>query len=202
MKQNKIPVILASASPRRYNLLKQCGLKFSVIPSKIREKTASRNPVSIVKKLSSDKAVSVAKKLEKGIVIGADTIVVLRGSIIGKPRSKKDSKRILSLLNGSYHKVYSGVAVVDAGSGRKKVGCEVSRVKMRKLSLNEIENFSGKHMDKAGAYAVQEKNDAFVERIEGDYFNVVGLPLEKLKKLLRYFGVKLRSKTYKFRPRD
>ena len=189
-----IPVILASVSPRRIELLKQCGLKFEVIPSHIKENTLHKNPANIVKDLALQKAMHVAKKFSKGIVIGADTIVVYKKKIIGKPKNTKDAGRILSMLNGTFHRVYTGIAVIDAQSGTLKAACEVSRVKMRKLTADEIKGFSGKHMDKAGAYAVQEKDDAFVDYIVGDYYNVVGLPLKKLAELLKGFKIKLRYK--------
>ena len=184
-------VILASASPRRRELLKSCGLRFSIMPGNVDEDSSLKKPSFIVRELAARKAMAVAKQARRGIVIGADTIVVFRGSIIGKPEDERDAMRILSLLNGTFHRVYSGIAVVDAGSGRMKTDYDVSAVKMRALSKDEIKRFSTKHLDKAGAYAVQETGDAFVERIEGDYFNVVGLPLGKLRKLLKSFGIVL-----------
>ncbi|MCX5781628.1 MAG: Maf family protein [Elusimicrobia bacterium] len=188
----KSPVILASVSPRRIALLKQWGLKFKIIPSHIKEHTLLKKPSFIVKELALRKAESVAKKLKEGLVIGADTIVVLKGHIIGKPADELHSREILKKLNGSFHKVYTGIAVIDSKTNQKKVDYEVSRVKMRKLSDTEINKLAGKHMDKAGAYAVQEKDDAFVEKIFGDYYNVVGLPYKKTKKLLKYFNIKLK----------
>jgi septum formation protein len=182
------PVILASASPRRIQLLKEWGVKYTVCPSHIKETTSAKKPSSIVKELALKKAESVARNVHKGIVIGADTIVVLKGDIIGKPRDSQDAQRILSRLNGSYHRVYTGVAVIDAATGKTRVGYDVSRVKMRRLSIEEIRLFSSRHLDKAGAYAVQETDDAFVEKIEGDYFNVVGLPFNKLRELLLPFS--------------
>ncbi|MHB9154465.1 MAG: Maf family protein [Endomicrobiales bacterium] len=193
MRPRKPPVILASASPRRSALLARWGVRFEVIPSHADEETDLKRPASIVKALALRKARSVAASLERGLVIGADTIVVLGGDIIGKPRDRRDAERILSRLNGSYHRVYSGIAVVNAATGETKLGYEVSRVKMRRLNREEIARLAGKHLDKAGAYAVQEKSDAFVEKIEGDYFNVVGLPFLKLKQLLSAFGVVLRK---------
>jgi len=102
-------------------------------------------------------------------------------------RTRTDTRR----ANGSCHRVYSGIAVVDAGTGKCLTAYEVSRVKMRRFSAEEVRRLSAKHLDKAGAYAVQEQDDAFVEKIEGDYFTVVGLPLRKLKELLKKFGVAL-----------
>ena len=125
--------------------------------------------------------------------IGADTIVVLNGHIIGKPKDELHSREILSKLNGSVHRVYTGVAAINAGTGKKEVVYEVSRVRMRRLSSYELTRLAGKHMDKAGAYAVQEKGDQFVEKIYGDYYNVVGLPYSKTKFLLKHFGITLKA---------
>ena len=186
-------IILASASPRRSALLKKCGLKFSVIPSRVNENTRLKKPSAIVKELALRKAVSVAGKLKDGIVIGADTIVVLKGEIIGKPAGEKDAEKILSKLNGTCHRVYSGIAVVNAASGLGKTCFEVSKVKMRRIPRSKIKRLSKKHLDKAGAYAIQEKSDAFVEKIDGDYYNVVGLPYGKLKQVLSAFGIKLKT---------
>jgi septum formation protein len=182
-------IILASASPRRSGLLKEWGLKFKVMPSLADESTKIKKPSLVVKELALRKAFSISAKLKSGIVIGADTIVVLNGEIIGKPDGEKDAERILGKLNGTFHRVYSGIAVIDAGTGRRVVDYEVSKVKMRRISVSEVKRLSKKHLDKAGAYAIQEKSDAFVEKIEGDYFNVVGLPYGKLKKALSHFGI-------------
>lgn len=184
-------IILASTSPRRSQLLKEWGIKFEIVPSDCDEKTALKKPSYIVQELALRKALSAAKKVKEGLVIGADTIVAVGTHIIGKPENHDHSHKILEKLNGSYHKVYTGVAVIDACSGKKIVSYDVSRVKMRKFQPEEIKKFAGKHMDKAGAYAVQETEDAFVEKIEGDYFNVVGLPFYKLKEVLSNFGIKI-----------
>jgi septum formation protein len=193
MKNTAHPVILASASPRRILLLREWGVRFIVRPSHVDEQTSLRRPSAIVKELALRKASSIARQAGKGIVVGADTIVVLDGEIIGKPRDEKDAVRILSNLSGSCHRVYSGVAVINAASGKARVTYDVSRVKMRRFAKEEIARLAVKHLDKAGAYAVQEQEDAFVEKIEGDYFNVVGLPYKKLKALLREFGVAIRN---------
>jgi septum formation protein len=184
-------IILASSSPRRIELLKRWGLKFKVKPSRINEHTRFKSPKSIVKDLAARKALSISRNLKKGIVIGADTIVVLNGKIIGKPSSQENAKKILSSLSGTKHKVYTGIAVIDAACRKNIVDYEVSTVTMRKLSSQEIKRASSKHLDKAGAYAVQEESDAFVEKIEGDYFNVVGLPYKNLKKLLNKFRIRI-----------
>jgi len=190
---NEYKIILASASPRRAMLLRKWGLKFKVVPSRAGEKTKLKKPGFIVRELALRKALSVAAKLRRGLVIAADTIVVLRGEIIGKPDGEKHAEKMLSKLNGSTHRVYTGIAVIDASTGRKILAYDVSRVKMRRIPQLDIVRLSRKHMDKAGAYAIQEKSDAFVERVEGDYYNVVGLPYGKLKKLLSGFGVRIRK---------
>lgn len=188
---NTKPIILASASPRRRGLLKEIGLKFKVLPSHCDESTVTKRPSAIVMELALRKALSVAKGLKRGIVIGADTIVVIGGKVTGKPDDEKHALKILFALNGSKHKVYSGVAVVDVSSGVKQVSYAVSTVKMRKLPPGQLKALAHKHLDKAGAYAIQEKEDCFVEKIEGDYFNVVGLPLTLLKGMLIKFGIKV-----------
>lgn len=185
------PVILASTSPRRSQLLKEWKVLFAIVPSHADESTRQTMPSRIVKELALRKAQSVARSLKEGLVIGADTIVVLKGEIIGKPKDKRDAARILGALNGTCHKVYTGIAVIDAATGHTEVAYDVSRVKMRRLGAADVRRLSAKHLDKAGAYAVQEKSDAFVEKIEGDYFNVVGLPFDVLKKTLKKFGMSI-----------
>jgi septum formation protein len=168
--------------------MREAGLKFSLNPSHVSEKTAETNPSKLVRDLALRKAVATAKKIRSGLVIGADTIVVLNGEIIGKPENNAHAAQILGKLNGTWHKVYTGVAVVDAGGRRQKVASVLSRVKMRKLGCDEVKRLSQKHLDKAGAYAVQETDDRFVEKIIGDYTNVVGLPVSTLLRLLKQMG--------------
>lgn len=191
MKQ-RLPIILASASPRRKNIFFQLGLSFEIIPSNIDEDTVNEtNPVTLVKKLAELKALSVANIVNRGIIVGADTIVVLDNEIIGKPKDNVDAVRILKKLSGSTHKVYSGIALIQKPSFKRSVAYAQSTVTMRKLTLSEINKLAKKHIDKAGAYAIQEKNDAFVKKIDGDYYNVVGLPVKLLEKMLLKFGIKI-----------
>lgn len=194
-------IILASASPRRKEILKSLGIRFSVIFPSIKESSSFKRPHLIVKDLARKKALAVAKKLyaaaqdvQNTIIIAADTLVVYRDLIIGKPKSYKHAIKILLKLSGTRHRVYTGLAILDLASRKLLCDYEVSVIKMRKLSLQEIKMVSKRHLDKAGAYAVQEKNDAFVEKIEGDYFNVVGLPVKLLLKMLLRFGVNCRSR--------
>ena len=168
------------------------GLSFTIKPSRLREKIYPRlTPAQLVKKLALLKAQKVAKQVKQGIVIGADTIVVRRGEILGKPRDPRHAREILGKLSGSYHYVFTGLALIDRPGGKTLVAAEKTRVKMKKLRPEEIEFHSGRHLDKAGAYAVQEEKDVFVEQINGCYYNVVGLPIELLKKMLKKLSFKL-----------
>lgn len=188
--QQKNKIILASQSPRRIELLKKWGLSFRIIPSTVKEKIINKRPSAIVKSLSYQKAKSVKKENPGCIVIGADTIVVLNGKIVGKPKNKKHSIQILNELNGSLHKVYTGVTILS--DNKEFVFYDVAKVKMQKLSDNKLKTLFGKHMDKAGAYAVQDKDDCFVKKIYGDYYTVVGMPYIKLKKELKKFKIILK----------
>ncbi len=142
-------------------------------------------PVPYARKLALAKARVVASKVGQGRVLGADTVVIHQGKIIGKPDDFADACRILSQLQGTRHRVITGVALVDAATRKEKVVHAVSTVTMRRLGVAEIARYAKKHLDKAGAYAVQEKKDPVVSKVKGSYTNVVGLPLELVKKLLK-----------------
>ncbi len=185
-------LILASNSPRRKELLRSFGFKYKVIVPSIDENIAIKNPPGLVKKLAFQKAFSVLsrlndrdKKQEDILILGADTVVVLKNKIIGKPSSLKEGIKILKMLSSSVHSVYTGVALIDVKNNRYMVSYDRSRVKMRRLERAEIINAARRHKDKAGAYAVQEKNDAFVKEIKGDYYNVVGLPIKLLSGMIK-----------------
>jgi septum formation protein len=182
-------IILASVSPRRITLLKEWGLSFDIVPSGVDEKTNLIKPSYLVKSLAYQKGRFVADKYPNSLIISADTIVVLNGRIIGKPKDKKESKDIVRELNGSKHKVYTGIALIH--KDKESVFYDVAYVKMKKLSEPELKQLFGKHMDKAGSYAVQDSGDNFVGKIYGDYYTVVGLPHIKLKKELKKFNVHL-----------
>lgn len=197
-------LILASGSSRRQQILTQLGLRFQVMPSRFSEEhpvsfRGKLVPSRIVEKLALRKAKEVSDSVSEGLVIGADTIVALptidRGrakfEIIGKPGTVEEAKEILRRLGGTSHRVYTGVAIVDAKTGKKAVGHEVSRVRMKKLTGQEISRVSRIHLDKAGAYGVKQRNDAFVELLEGSLDNVVGMPRKLLKELLEKFDVKV-----------
>lgn len=142
-------------------------------------------PVVYARKLALAKARVVAHQLKEGKILGADTIVVCRGKILGKPVDFAEACRMLTQLQGTTHRVITAVALVDAATAKEKVAHAVSRVTMRPMKPEEVARYARKHHDKAGAYAVQEKKDRVVKRIVGSYTNVVGLPLEKLRPLLK-----------------
>lgn len=188
-------IILASASPRRSQLLKQIGLNFTVHPSQVEEKyIEGQKPHLWVQDLALAKALDVASTLKEGIVIGADTIVVNDNLILGKPRDEKEAELMLKSLSGKKHQVLTGIAVVDGNNTENYLTqVEITHVKFRNLSDVEIKAYvkSKEPLDKAGAYGIQGLGALLVEAIEGCYFNVVGLPLSKLAQGLEKFGVEV-----------
>ncbi|HOL09359.1 MAG TPA: Maf family protein [Bacillota bacterium] len=181
-------ITLASASPRRAELLKQVGLSFRVVPSDVDESLIQHNsPEDLVLQLAKLKAENVAAQIESGYVIGADTVVVLDEEILGKPRGTTEAITMLTMLSGKEHSVYTGLAVIDLPENRVFAEVVETKVKFRELSQKEIEEYvaSGEPFDKAGAYGIQGRGAIFVERIDGCYFNVVGLPISKLIVMLQ-----------------
>ena len=169
-------------------MLQLVGINHRVVdPSVAEEAHPDEDPVEHVLRLSRLKARSVAQTLGEGFVLGADTIVVLEGEILGKPSDQSDARSTLRRLCGRWHEVYTGLALVDAASGKEVQGFEHSYVKIRPLSDAEISAYiaTGEPMDKAGSYGIQGFGAAIVERVNGCYFNVVGLPLVRLLYLLR-----------------
>lgn len=191
------PLILASRSPRRKLLLKQIGLSFSVRPSRVQESFFEHeSPAANAKRIALEKAKEVAARTTLGIVIGADTIVVLDGHILGKPRTKKEAKKILRRLSGREHLVYTAFALVDGRSGISAVDVEKTKVKFRKLDAEEIEKYvaTGSPMDKAGAYGIQDDHGAvFVEKVNGCFYNVMGFPLTRFYMALNEFVLNLKQ---------
>lgn len=176
-------IILASASPRRQELLRQIGVDFEVRISDVNEDIGERDPEQLVKELARAKAESAAVGVETdAVVIGADTIVYRDGEILGKPADEADAFSMLKKLSGRAHEVYTGLAVLNNATGERSVTVDRTTVYMRELSDLEINAYiaSGEAMDKAGAYGVQGRAAVFVERIEGDFFTVVGLPVYRL----------------------
>lgn len=185
--------ILASSSPRRSDLLNQIGLDFEVIPSRFDESQVNASdPVELVRTLAREKAGTVASEVEgEAIVLGADTIVLLDDEILGKPRDEAEARSMLGRLAGRTHRVLTGVALIRRPNGPILVEHEETAVTMRNLTPGQIAAYvaSGEPIDKAGAYAVQGLGSVLVERLQGDYFNVVGLPLPRLALMLEPLGL-------------
>ncbi len=178
-------LILASGSPRRSEILNSVGWEFEKVVADIDEtEFEDENPADYVQRLAKEKAEFVAVNYSNQIVLGADTTVVIDNQIIGKPVNFDDAKRMLKLLSGRTHEVLTGVAIVK--NGETKVGLQRTKVKFAKLSDSEIEFLVkfGEPLDKAGAYAVQAQAALFIEGIEGDYWNVVGLPISLVYQLV------------------
>jgi len=176
--------ILASKSPRRGQLLKQIGLKFKAVDSKIQElDSMNYNPIRLVKHNSLLKSRNVALSYKKEIIIGADTIVYLNDSILNKPKDMKEAKKFLRMLSNNLHYVYTGINIINTKNGNEIFDYERTSVYFRDLSDEEINYYvkNYKPLDKAGAYGIQDDFGClFIERIAGDYYNIVGLPLVKL----------------------
>ena len=189
-------LILASASPRRSALLSQIGLTFKIHPSDIVEPAPNvhaNKPVSeVTQELALLKATAVTQYYDHGLILGADTLVSLDGELLGKPTDDADAWGMLSRLNGTRHEVVTGVALIDAATRQERVWAETTQVYFRQLHAAEITAYieSGETSDKAGAYGIQGRGAAFVRRIEGCYFNVVGLPLASLVEHLSDFQSK------------
>ena len=191
MDNPRIPVILASQSPRRIELLKTIIKNFRVIPSKADEVCdIDLSPEENAVLLGREKATWVAKHHPHNLVIGADTMVVLKNKIIGKPTDAENARQILRQLSGQEHKVITGVAVVHL---KIFSAASVSRVRIKTLTPNEINSYvkSREPMDKAGAYAIQGKGSLLVESYDGSYSNIVGLPIDLLKDLLQKLNLSI-----------
>ncbi|HEY6011576.1 MAG TPA: Maf family protein [Nitrospirota bacterium] len=187
-----IPIILASNSPRRKELLRQIGLTFTLDPADVDERIQPHEaPDAYAIRVACDKARAAAARATEGIVIGADTIVVLEDTVFGKPADARDAERMLQLLSGRMHRVITGLAVLDAATGKILTRSSTTCVWFKRLSREEIKAYveSGEPLDKAGAYGIQGLGALLVERIEGCYYNVVGLPLSLLGEMLSEFGV-------------
>ncbi|HWR92073.1 MAG TPA: Maf family nucleotide pyrophosphatase [Desulfobacterales bacterium] len=189
MTKNRI--VLASASPRRAELLDSAGIRFQVIPGHIDETPLPGElPIDHVLRLAAEKAIEVARREEGDFFIGADTIVLCAGEIMGKPRDNADADRMLTMLSGVPHEVITGFAVYDRHQNRLKSQAVTTKVYFKQLSTAEIGAYiaTGCPLDKAGAYAIQGGAAHMVRRIDGSYTNVVGLPLCEVVEMLRMLG--------------
>jgi len=194
-------VVLASASPRRQELLRNAGIPFIVCPANIPEvPSPGENPRDCAERLAREKAMAVSRQRPADVILGADTIVVVDGEMLGRPRGDADAMRMLRLLSGRTHQVITGVCLVGPSlrtgnqkleTGFNKTCSETTLVTMTKLTEEDIRSYvsTGEPMDKAGAYAIQGIASRWIPRIEGDYFNVVGLPVALVCRMLQENGV-------------
>jgi septum formation protein len=180
-------IILASKSPRRAEILRAVGWEFETQAANIDEtRHESEDAISYVKRLAQEKAATIAQRVPDGVVLGADTVVVIGGEILGQPRDDEDARRMLTLLSGKWHEVLTGVALVRCES-ETLIDHESTRVRFCELSREEIDWYvsTGEPRDKAGAYAIQGRGGIFIEGIEGDYFNIVGLPVRLVYEMMQ-----------------
>lgn len=200
-------IILASQSPRRKELLEQIGLEFEICPAKGEEIITKSIPEEVVMELSKQKAEEIAAMVSTFgeehkdittpsdiLVIGADTVVAYDGKILGKPVDEADAKRTLTMLSGNTHSVFTGVTLVlidKSGRAGELVFYEKTDVKMHEMTEAEIDRYiaSGEPMDKAGSYGIQGKGAIYIEKIDGDYNNVVGLPITRIYQELKKIGI-------------
>jgi len=178
-------LVLASGSPRRAEILERAGWPYEIIVAGIDETVLeNEDPAAYVQRLARSKAEAVANRLEEGLVLGADTTVVVANHILGQPADDDDARRMLRLLNAKWHDVLTGVAVVRVG-GETRVGYQTTRVRFAEMSEQEIDWYiaTREPLGKAGAYGIQGKAALFIEEIEGDYFNIMGLPIRLVYEL-------------------
>ncbi len=190
MNELREKLVLASSSPRRTEILERSGWAHEVMVAGIDESVKpNEEPAAYVQRLARSKAEAVAQRLTEGLVLGADTTVVIANQILGQPCDDADARRMLGLLNGKWHEVLTGVAVVRVG-GEARVAYETTRVRFAEMSSEEIDWYiaSGEPFGKAGAYGIQGKAALFIEEIAGDYFNIMGLPIRLVYELTDSYG--------------
>ena len=184
-------IVLASTSPRRAELLKQIGVEFELASGNVQERPhPDEAPADYITRLARAKVMAVAREREAGLIVGADTVVVLDGQLLGKPKDEADAERMLRSLSGRWHAVMTGVALHDVTTGQEVAAFDKTLVRFARLSNQEIDWYvkTGEPMDKAGAYGIQGLGGLFVDEIAGNYYNVVGLPLPLVYRLARRLG--------------
>lgn len=192
-------IVLASKSPRRKKLFKRLGIKFKIESSDYQEKMNLKlSPRGLARHLSRQKAKAVAKKYKNAIIIAADTFVVFKGKIFGKPHTEVGSKKMLKKLNGKAHSVITGFTIINTKNRKITSKSVETKVYFKKLTQKEIDDYvkTKEPLDKAGAYAIQGLGKPFIKKIDGDHLNVVGLPLKALAKSLRGFNIKIPSNRF------
>ncbi len=195
-------IILASNSPRREEILNQAGVTFTIIPSLIEEITTKVTPMEIVEELAINKAIDVAERVsDSAIIIGADTMVAVGNEVLGKPKTYEEAQRMLTLLQGKEHQVYTGVGIIikkidnDHVSNKVIRFAQVSHVRVSNMKEEQIKAYidTREPFDKAGAYGIQGKFCVYIESITGEYNNIVGLPIAKIYRALIAEGIDLLS---------
>jgi septum formation protein len=192
------PLILASASPRRRKILKRLGLEFKVQPSDLEEDfQQDQSPEENAERLARNKALRVSDRVDKGTVIGCDTLVAVGKILIGKPASAKEAKEVLAFLSGKTQRVISGLCLIHVTTGKTWLGHDTTWVYTRPMSGQEIDAYvgTGECFGKAGAYAIQETGDRFIQRLEGSFDNVVGFPTELFEQSVRDLSLLLEGET-------
>lgn len=188
-------IVLASKSPRRREILENTKVRFSVKESQVDEIIkANESPKETVMRLAYEKALDVANNNEESLVIGADTIVVINNQILGKPKNEEEAYDMIKLLSGKTHYVITGFALINLSLNKKVIDCEVSQVTFKELSEECIKDYlnTKESLDKAGAYGIQGYGGLLVNNIQGDYFNIVGLPISKISDCLKdHFKINL-----------
>ena len=190
-------IILASASPRRKELLEKIGLKFEVDASNcVEEVDPALEPDELTRRISLTKAKSVAPRYKDALIIAADTIGVIGKKLLGKPHTADEARKMLAQISGKSHEVITGFTVLDTTTNKVFSGTVNTKVYIKKLTTQEIDAYvqTGEPLDKAGAYGIQGLGAVIVEKIEGDYYNVVGLPLSALAEVLKEFGINVLGK--------
>ncbi|MCS7385884.1 MAG: Maf family protein [archaeon GB-1867-005] len=195
MESLNLNIVLASASPRRREILERVlGRRVQVVVPKVVEEVNEKlSPIEKAKKLALKKAEYVANKVKSGVIVAGDTIVVVEGEVLGKPKDEIEAIKMLTKLSGKEHTVITGIAVINADTGEKLVDAVETRVYMRKMTRKEIEMYvkSREPFGKAGGYAIQGLGALLIDKIDGCFFNVVGLPISKLYEMLKQVGVNL-----------
>lgn len=188
-------IVLASASPRRREILENTNIKFDIISSSIDELVLEgESPCHMVMRLAFEKGIDIASKRKSDLVISADTIVVLDNKVLGKPKDEDEARDMITSLSGKTHQVITGISLINLENNKKIIDYVISNVKFKNLSENDINDYikTKESLDKAGAYGIQGYGALLVEEIQGDYFNIVGLPVSKLSDLLKiHFNINL-----------
>ena len=188
-------IILASASPRRKEILENTNVKFKIMASSIEELTLEgESPCQMVMRLAFEKGIDIASRQKSDLVISADTIVVLDNTVLGKPKDEIEARKMITSLSGRTHQVITGISLINLDNNKKIIDYVISNVKFKNLSEEDINDYirTKESLDKAGAYGIQGYGALLVEEIQGDYFNIVELPISRLSDLLKkYFNINL-----------